>query len=130
MAWLPPAGRRTINQYSGRLLFLLGREIERIALVAAHFRALFRLRLRNVAGIDRDDADSLLVRRHHHFVGVTFVHPEYGLQHLHHELARGVIIVEQDDLPQRGTWCVWLDLRARLLERLLTHRDTPIAVAR
>src|SRR5262245_37164674 len=109
---------------AGALLFLLCREIERIALGAAHFRSFLRLSLRHVAGIDRDDAGSLLVRRHHHLVGVTFVHPEYGLEYLHDELARRVVIVEQDDLPQRRTLSLWLDLCARLLERLLAHRDT------
>src|SRR5262245_15606431 len=113
----------------GVLLFLLCGEIERIALGAAHFRSFFRLRLRHVAGINRDDAGALLVRCHHHLVGVAFVHPEYGLEYLHDELARSVIIVEQDDLPQRRTLRLWLDLGARLLERLLAHRDAPIAVA-
>src|SRR5262245_7996894 len=106
MEWLPPAPEESSNNTAPPLLFLLGRKIERIALGASHFRAFFRLRLCHIAGIDRDDADSLLVRRHHHFVGVTFVHPEYGLEHLHNEFARGVIIVEQDDLPQRRTLCL------------------------
>src|SRR5262245_19357137 len=121
------AAERSID--TAALLFLLGREIERIALGAAHFRSFFRLRLRNVAGIDRDDAGSLLVRCHHYLVGVAFVHTEYGLEHLHDELARGVVIVEQDDFPQRRTLRLWLDLRARLLDRLLAQRDAPIAVA-
>src|SRR5262245_8204355 len=121
------AAERSID--TAALLFFLGREIERIALGAAHFRSFLRLRLRHVAGIHRDDAGSLLVRCHHHLVGVAFVHPEDGLEHLHDELARGVIIVEQDNLPQRRTLRLWLDLRARLLERLLAHRETPIAVA-
>src|SRR5215475_6388753 len=57
-------GERPIDIAS--LLFFLGREIKRIALGATHFGPLFRLRLGDVARIDRNHARAPLVRRHHH----------------------------------------------------------------
>src|SRR4029077_2340876 len=112
------------------LLFLLGREIERIALGAAHLGCLFRLCLRDIAGIDRNHAGALLMRRHHHLVGMALVHPEDRLEDQHDEFTGREIVVEQDHLPQRRPLRLRFDLYARLLKRLLAHGEPPAPASR
>src|SRR6478735_8390760 len=119
--------RRNIRR---SLLFLLGREIERIALGAAHLGCLFRLCLRDIAGIDRNHAGALLMRRHHHLVGMALVHPEDRLEDQHDEFTRREIIVKQDHLPQRRPLRLRFDLYARLLKRLLAHGEPPAPASR
>src|SRR4029079_9222593 len=87
----------TFKFHFWRTLFLRFRgEEERITLALAQFGRLLGLGLSDVAGEHRDHAGAALVRRHHHPVGLAFVHPEHRLQHLHDELARRVVVVEQD----------------------------------
>ena len=47
---------------------------------------------------DGDDAAALAVRRQHHAVGLVAGHAEDGAEHADDELARRVVVVQQDDL--------------------------------
>ena len=76
---------------------------KRVAFGRAGFRPPRRLGLGDVAGEDGDDADPLAVRGHHHIERLRLVQPEHGLEHLHHEVARRVVVVEQNDLVQART---------------------------
>src|SRR6185437_12825360 len=62
------------------LFFFFGREIQRIAGGLAHLGRLLGLGVGDVLGIDGDDAGALLVRGHHHLVGLRLVHAEHGLE--------------------------------------------------
>ena len=55
------------------------------------------------------------MRRHHHPIGLVLVHAEHRLEHLHDELARRVVVVEQDHFVERralrlecAPWCAAL----------------------
>src|SRR5439155_4029553 len=85
-----------------RLLLLgLGGEEQRIALALAELGSFLRLGVGDILGVDRDNAHAALVRRHHHAVGLVFVHAKDRLEHLHDEFARGVVVSEQNDLVKR-----------------------------
>src|SRR5262249_12694358 len=106
------------------LLLRLRGEEQRIPLALAELGALLRLGIGDVLGIDRDDAGAAPVGGHHYPIGVVGVHAEHGLEHLHHEFARRVVVVEQDDLPQGWP----LSLRQHLgawFDDGLAHRTLP-----
>ncbi len=94
-------------------LFLrLGGEEQRIAFALAEFGRFLGFGLGDVPGVDRDDAGAALVRGHHHAISLVRIHAEHRLEHLHHEFARRVIVVEQDHLVERrplrlrsSPWC-------------------------
>jgi multiple sugar transport system ATP-binding protein len=104
-----------------RLLLRLGRERQRVALLPPHVGALRRLALGNVARVGRHDADPLLVRRHHDSIGLIFVGAEHGLQHLHDELARRVVVVQQHDLVELRLLDLGLEVRFQDVD-VVTHR--------
>ena len=103
------------------LFFLLGRKIKWIAFRAAHLGRFLCLGFSNVARIDGDDAGALLVRRHHDLVGMAFIHPEDRLKDQNDEFARGVVVIEQNYLPQRRPLRLCFHLGPRFLEGLLAH---------
>src|SRR4029079_10213994 len=109
------------------LLFLLGRKIKRIALCAAHLRRFLCLSFRHVARIDGDHAGALLVRRPHDSVGMAFIHPEDRLKDQNDEFARGVVVIEQNYLPQRRPLRLCFHLGPRFLEGLLAHVVSSLA---
>jgi hypothetical protein len=83
------------------------------------------LGLRDIAGVHRDHAGAALVRRHHHPMGLALVHAEHRLKHLHHELARRVVVVEQDHFverrPRRLRRGLRLELGRRLVDDFVGH---------
>src|SRR6185437_1890575 len=103
------------------LLFFLCREVERIPLRPTHLGRFLRLRFRHIPRIHGDDAGTSLVRSHHHLVCVAFVHAKDRLEHHHDELSWRIVVVEQDDLPQRRALRFWLRFCPRFFERLLAH---------
>src|SRR5208282_1306811 len=88
---------------AGRQLFLrLRSEAQRIALRRAGLGAAGGLGLGDVLREHGHDADAFAMRCHHHVERLGFVEPEHRLQHLHHEVAGRVVIIEQNDFMQ--TW--------------------------
>src|SRR5271165_3035277 len=88
---------------SRRELFLrLRSEAQRIALRRAGLGAAGGLGLGDVLREHGHDADAFAMRGHHHVERLGFVEPEHRLQHLHHEVAGRVVIIEQNDFMQ--TW--------------------------
>ena len=95
------------------LLLGLGREEQRIALLAAGIGGGRGLLLCNVLGKDGDDTDTALMRRHHHRKRAGLGQAELALEHAGDEVARREIVVHQDHLVQ-----AWpLDLQFRLQAR-------------
>src|SRR5947207_9030787 len=82
------------------LLLRLGGKLQRIAFAAAGFRPARGLGLSHVARINGDNADAAPMRGHHHPIGLVLAHAKLALEHGDDELARGVVVVEQDDLVQ------------------------------
>src|SRR3569832_1556271 len=116
------------------LLLLLRGEIERIAVHLSKVGRLLGLGLGNVAGIDGDHAGAFLMRGHHRPVGLRFIEPKYGLQDLHDELARRVVVIEQDHLPQRRPGDLRLRLGSRFCRRAgiidRAHEGVPLVSRR
>src|SRR5580658_8154256 len=84
----------------GDLFFRFGSEAQRITLGRAGFGAAGGLGLGDVLHEHGDDADAFAMRGHHNVERLSFVEAENRLQHLDHEVARGIIVVEQYDLVQ------------------------------
>src|SRR5262245_6732985 len=62
------------------------------------------------------------MRRDHHPVGLLLAHVEDGLEHADHELARRVVVVEQNDLVEARPLRLGPNLGARLGDNV-RHRD-------
>src|SRR5262244_3279657 len=103
------------TQARGGTLFLrLGGKLQRIALAAAGLGPARRLGLGDVPGIDGDHANAAPMGGHHHAIGLVLAHAELTLEHGDHELPRGVIVVEQNDLVQARPFRLQAYLGARL----------------
>jgi hypothetical protein len=80
-------------------LFLwLRREQQRIAQFPAGFRPVLCLALGDVLCIDGNNARTTSMRSHHHTMSLTLVDAELRLQDQDDKLARGVIVIDEDDL--------------------------------
>src|SRR5262245_10010804 len=107
--------RRVAKRVAGGTLFLrLGGKLERIALATAGFRSARGLGLGDVPGVDGDHAYPASMSGHHHPIGLILAHAEFPLEHGDDELARGVVVVEQNDLVQARPFRLEADLGARL----------------
>src|SRR5262249_13409004 len=111
----PTRYARACRTWRGRRLLLrLGRKLQRIALAAAGFRSARGLGFGYVARIDGDNADAAPMRRHHHPIGLVLAHTKLALEHRDDELARSVVVVEQDDLVQPRPFRLKANLSAPL----------------
>src|SRR5689334_13492911 len=63
------------------------------------------------------------MRGHHDAIGLVFVGTEDGLQDLHYELARRVVVVQQDDLVEARLLDLGLGDRVRLQDDVVAHRQ-------
>src|SRR5262249_3887930 len=68
--------------------------------LASGIGALGRLALGDLASEGGDHAGAPLVRRHHDAIGLVLAHAEHRHQHFDHELARRVVVVQQDHLVE------------------------------
>src|SRR4029434_10589177 len=98
----------------GTLFLRLGSELQRIALAAGGFRPARRVGLGDVSGVDGDRAYATLMGRHHHPIGLILIHAEFCLEHGDDELARRVVVVEQNDFVQARPFRLQTNLGARL----------------
>src|SRR5690349_17735523 len=105
-----------------RSIFRLGREHEGIALPAAGLGAARRLGLGDILGEDGDNARPALVRGDHDTVRLLLAHAEFALEDDHDELARRVVVVEQDDLVELRPRDLRLDLDAGFCDQVVVHR--------
>src|SRR5216684_1355834 len=80
------------------LLLRLGREFQRMAGLAAGVGAFGGLTFGDLAGEGGDHADAALVRGHHHAIGLVLAHVEDSHQDGDDELARRIVVVDQDHL--------------------------------
>src|SRR5574341_2299622 len=83
------------------MLRCLHHALQRMLVPARKRGHLLNLGAGDVAGIHPAYADALAVHLQHHLRGALARHAEKLLQHLHHELHRRVVIVEQHDLEHR-----------------------------
>src|SRR5271170_7203073 len=116
------------SPFAPSLLGLCG-EGQRMALGAPHVGRARRLGLSDVAFEYGDDADAESMRRHHHAVGLILAETELRLQHHHDELARRIIVVQQDHLVQARPLGLGVSFRARLRVDV-AHEPTLLAQTR
>jgi hypothetical protein len=86
-----------------RLFFRLCAETQRIALGRASFGAARGLGLGDVLREHRHDADALAMGRRHHAERLGFIETKHGLEHPDHEVARRIVVVEENDFVQART---------------------------
>src|SRR5262245_1274713 len=108
VAWLRTQAR------GGTLFLRLSGKLQRIAFAAASLRAARRFGLRNVTRVDGNHADAAAMRRHHDAICLIFAHAEFALEHGHDELARRVVVVEEDHLMQARPFRLETNFGARL----------------
>src|SRR5262245_35474950 len=71
-----------------------------MAVLTAGVGALRRLALGDIAREGRDHAGAALVRRHHDAIGLILAHVEHHHEDRRDELARRVVVVDQDHLVE------------------------------
>ncbi|MNY36517.1 hypothetical protein D3C86_1710120 [compost metagenome] len=62
------------------------------------------------------------MRRHHHPVAGLLAHTEDGLQDHGYEIARRIVVIQQNDLVELRPLQLWFDFRFWLeIDRTVTH---------
>src|SRR5580704_12071072 len=82
-------------RYMGPALLLFHDALQRMLVFSGKVHNLRHLGLRDLVGEDAAFPDAVLVNMHHNAVGRFLVLIEKALQHMHHELHRGVVVIEQ-----------------------------------
>lgn len=72
-------------------------------MAAGEIHHLCNLGFRHLERKHTHHGDTFLVNGQHHFECLRMSHAEEPLQHMHDELHRGVIVIEQQDLVKRRT---------------------------
>jgi hypothetical protein len=72
-----------------------------MSMSTGEFHYLRRFGLRRLAGKGPASARALVVRLKHYAHGIVVLQFEHFLQHVHHELHRSMIIVQQPNLEYR-----------------------------
>src|SRR5258708_164057 len=89
-------GSRLVFRNIGPTLLLFHDALQRMLVFTGKVHDLCHLGLRHLVGKDSAFPDPVLVHMHHDPVGGLVVLVKKSLQHVHHELHRGVVVVEQE----------------------------------
>jgi hypothetical protein len=99
-AAVPGANRNT----AFGLFLWLGREQKRIAFAPTRICRLRCLRFSNIFCVDRHDTCATTMCRDHHSRGLILAYAEFRLQDRNDELARRVVVIDQDDFVKTGSF--------------------------
>ncbi len=99
--------------FTAQSFLRFGGEQQGIALGAAGIGGTRRLGFGDILGEHGDDTDPAAMRRDHDLVGLLLGHAEFPLQDADHEVARGEIVIDQDDLVQARSFGLGPDLGFR-----------------
>ncbi len=105
-------GHERIRKSSAGLLFPLHCALQRVLMPAGEIHDLTHFGLGDLVAEHTHDRDAFFVDGQHDLERLRVGHAEETFQHMHHELHRGVVVIQQQNLVQRRA----LGLGARLYQ--------------
>lgn len=118
-------GHRRFRKSSAGLLFPLHGALQRVLMSAGEIHDLTHFGLGDLVAEHTDDRDAFLVDGQHDLECLCVGHAEETLQHMHHKLHRGVIVIQKQNLVQRRALGLWArlnqDRRVRVVLRFVRH---------